>query len=67
MDGSPAWIQDISKAMPLRPLADGLQAAFDPRFGGTGIVTNDLVTLAIWTLIGIALMRRYLTSLAKRA
>jgi ABC-2 type transport system permease protein len=67
MDGSPAWIQDISKAMPLRPLADGLQAAFDPRFGGTGIVTNDLVTLAIWTLIGLALMRRYLTSLAKRA
>jgi hypothetical protein len=30
-------------------------------------VTNDLVTLAIWTLIGLALMRRYLTSLAKRA
>lgn len=67
MDGSPAWIQDISKALPLRPLADGLQAAFDPRFGGTGIVTNDLITLAIWTLIGVALMRHYLSSLAKRA
>jgi ABC-2 type transport system permease protein len=67
MDGSPAWVQDIAKAMPLRPLADGLQAAFDPRFGGTGIVTGDLLTLAIWTLIGVALMRRYLTSLAKAA
>ena len=36
MDGAPAWVQDISKALPLRPLADGLQAAFDPRYGGTG-------------------------------
>lgn len=67
MDGSPAWIQDVSKVLPLRPLADGLQAAFDPRFGGTGIVSADLLTLAIWTVVGIALMRRYLTSLAKAA
>jgi ABC-2 type transport system permease protein len=67
MDSSPAWVQDIAKAMPLRPLADGLQAAFDPRFGGTGIVAGDLLTLAIWTLVGFALMRRYLTSLAKAA
>jgi ABC-2 type transport system permease protein len=67
LDGSPAWVQDISKALPLRPLADGLQAAFDPRFGGTGIIANDLLTLAIWTVVGVALMRRYLTSLAKAA
>jgi ABC-2 type transport system permease protein len=67
LDGSPAWIQDISKALPLRPLADGLQAAFDPRFGGTGIIANDLLTLGIWTVVGVALMRRYLTSLAKAA
>jgi ABC-2 type transport system permease protein len=67
MDGSPAWVQDIAKAMPLRPLADGLQAAFDPRFGGTGIVTGDLLALAIWTLVGFALMGRYLGSLAKAA
>ncbi len=26
MDGAPACVQDISKALPLRPLADGLQA-----------------------------------------
>jgi ABC-2 type transport system permease protein len=67
MDSSPAWVQDIAKAMPLRPLADGLQAAFDPRFGGTGIIAGDLLTLAIWTLIGVALMGRYLASLAKAA
>jgi ABC-2 type transport system permease protein len=67
MDGSPEWVQDIAKVLPLRPLADGLQAAFDPRYGGTGIVTGDLVTLAIWGVVGVALMRRYLTSLAKAA
>jgi ABC-2 type transport system permease protein len=67
MDGSPAWIQDISKALPLRPLADGLQAAFDPRFGGTGILWRDLLPLAIWTVVGCALMSRYLRSLARRA
>lgn len=67
MDGSPAWIQDISKALPLRPLADGLQAAFDPRFGGTGILWRDLLPLAIWTVVGCALMSTYLRSLAHRA
>jgi ABC-2 type transport system permease protein len=66
MDGAPAWIQDISKALPLRPLADGLQAAFDPRFGGTGILWRDLLPLAIWTVVGCALMSRYLRSLARR-
>ncbi|MDX6705791.1 MAG: type transport system permease protein [Solirubrobacteraceae bacterium] len=66
MDGAPAWLQDIAKALPLRPLADGLQAAFDPRFGGTGILWRDLLPLAIWTLVGCALMSRYLTSLARR-
>lgn len=66
LDGSPEWIQDISKALPLRPLADGLQAAFDPRFGGTGILWRDLLPLAIWTVIGCALMSRHLISLARR-
>jgi ABC-2 type transport system permease protein len=67
MDGSPAWIQDVSKALPLRPLADGLQAAFDPRFGGTGILWRDLLPLAAWTVVGCVLMTGYLRSLARRA
>lgn len=67
LDGAPAWIQDISKALPLRPLADGLQAAFDPRFGGTGILWRDLLPLAIWTVVGCALMSRHLRSLARRS
>jgi ABC-2 type transport system permease protein len=67
LDGAPAWLQDISKALPLRPLADGLQAAFDPRFGGTGILWRDLLPLAVWTVVGCALMSRYLRSLVRRA
>ncbi|HEV7885352.1 MAG TPA: ABC transporter permease [Solirubrobacteraceae bacterium] len=67
LDGAPAWVQDIAKALPLRPLADGLQAAFDPRFGGTGIIDGDLIVLGIWAVVGTALMRRYLGSLAKAA
>jgi len=67
LDGAPSWIQDISKALPLRPLADGLQAAFDPRFGGTGILWRDLLPLAAWTVVGCALMSIYLRSLARRA
>jgi len=67
LDGAAAWIQDVAKAMPLRPLADGMQAAFDPRFGGTGIVWNDLLVLAIWCVIGLMLMRTHLSSLAQAA
>jgi ABC-2 type transport system permease protein len=67
IDGAPAWVQDIAKALPLRPLADGLQAAFDPRYGGTGILWRDLIPLLIWTGVGTLLMIRYLRSLAAAA
>ena len=66
MDGAPAWIQDVSKALPLRPLADGLQAAFDPRYGGTGILWRDLLPLLAWTVVGCVLMSRTLMTLASR-
>jgi ABC-2 type transport system permease protein len=65
MDRSPEWVQDVAKTLPLRPLADGLQAAFDPRFGGTGIVWGDLLALAIWCIVGSVLMRGHLSSMAK--
>ena len=66
IDGSPQWLQTISKILPLRPLADGLQAAFDPHFGGTAILWRDLIPLAIWTVVGCVLMSSYLRSLARR-
>jgi ABC-2 type transport system permease protein len=67
IDGAPAWVQDIAKAMPLRPLADGMQAAFDPRYGGTAIMWRDLGPLIVWLAIGAGLMVVYLRSLSRRA
>jgi ABC-2 type transport system permease protein len=61
-DGMPKALVDVAKAFPIRPLADGLQYAFDPRTGGAGLNAHDLQTLAIWTVIGIVMMLRFLRS-----
>jgi hypothetical protein len=58
----PKALIDIAKAYPIRPLADGLQYAFDPRTGGAGLNGNDLKTLAIWAVVGIFMMLRFLRS-----
>ncbi len=67
IDGAPGWLESLSKAFPLRPLADGLQACFDPRTTGAGFVGHDLLTLALWTVAGAMLMLRYMRSLNRRA
>ena len=67
LDGAPSWLEDVAKAFPLRPLADALQACFDPRTTGAGFVGHDLLTLALWTVAGAAIMVRYLRSLNRRA
>ncbi|HZV74327.1 MAG TPA: ABC transporter permease [Conexibacter sp.] len=66
LDGAPSWLQDVARAFPLRPLADGLQACFDPRTTGAGFVGHDLLTLALWTVAGAAIMLRYMRSLNRR-
>lgn len=66
LDGAPQWIQDVAGLFPLRPLADGMQACFDPSATGTGLVGRDLLTLALWTLAGCAMMVRYMRSLDRR-
>jgi ABC-2 type transport system permease protein len=59
-DGMPKALLDIAKAFPIRPLADGLQYAFDPRTSGVGFNAGDLRSLAIWTAIGVFMMVRFL-------
>jgi ABC-2 type transport system permease protein len=59
-NGMPRVLQDIAKAFPIRPLADGLQYAFNPHTTGAGFNAADLRSLAIWTAVGIFLMVRYL-------
>ena len=58
--GLPKALNDIAKAFPIRPLADGLQYAFNPHTTGAGLNGADLRTLAIWTAVGIFLMVRAL-------
>jgi ABC-2 type transport system permease protein len=54
-----SWLRQVAAVFPIRALADGLQLAYDPRTTGAGLAGHDLVTLAAWTLVGIALMRRF--------
>jgi ABC-2 type transport system permease protein len=56
----PKALNDIAKIFPLRPLADGLEHAFNPFTRGAGFDGQDLQTLAIWTVIGVFLMLRFL-------
>ncbi len=59
-DTLPNWLNSIAKIFPIRPLADGLQYAFNPYTTGAGFKASDLLALAIWTAIGILLMVRFL-------
>jgi ABC-2 type transport system permease protein len=56
----PAVLNSIAKFFPIRPLADGLEHAFNPFTTGVGFSGQDLRTLAIWTVVGIFLMLRFL-------
>ncbi len=59
-DNMPKWLKEIAQVFPIRPLAEGLQYAFDPRTQGAGLKGTDVRTLAIWTAVGIWLMVRFL-------
>lgn len=59
-DNMPKLLRSIADVFPIRPLADGLQYAFDPRTHGSALKASDLETLAIWTVVGIVLMLRFL-------
>lgn len=57
----PGWLNTIAKIFPIRPLADGLQYAFNPHTTGAGLNGADIESLAIWTAVGIFLMIRFLS------
>jgi ABC-2 type transport system permease protein len=59
-DKMPKTLSDIAKIFPIRPLADGLQHAFDPRTLGAGFNGQDIRSLLIWTVVGVFLMVRFL-------
>jgi ABC-type multidrug transport system permease subunit len=65
LEGSKA-LETIGKAFPLRPLAQGLAPAFDPRTHGSGLIGHDLRTLLVWTVIGCFAMVRTMRLLSAR-
>ncbi|HEY1276230.1 MAG TPA: ABC transporter permease [Thermoleophilaceae bacterium] len=65
IDDAPTWLKDVAGAFPLKPLADGLATAFDPRSTGVGLVGHDLLVLALWTIAGTVLMLGFLRSLTR--
>jgi len=56
----PKALIDVAKFFPIRPLADGLEYAFNPHTAGAGFNGGDLRSLAIWTVVGVFLMLRFL-------
>lgn len=58
--GMPKVLTDVANFFPIRPLADGLQHAFNPHTLGAGFQAADIRSLAIWTVVGVFLMLRFL-------
>jgi ABC-2 type transport system permease protein len=59
-NGMPKVLNTIANIFPIKPLANGLQYAFNPHTAGPGFTGADLRALAIWTAIGVVMMVRYL-------
>jgi ABC-2 type transport system permease protein len=59
-DSLPTALKDIASVFPIRALANGLQYVFDPRNRGAGFDAASLRVLAIWTVIGIVMMAKFL-------
>lgn len=60
VDSLPHVLKVIAGVFPIKALADGLQYLFDPRHHGVGVDGASLKILAIWTVIGVWLMLRFL-------
>jgi ABC-2 type transport system permease protein len=59
-NGMPKLLNTIANIFPIKPLAHGLQYAFNPHTASPGINATDIRSLAIWTAIGVFMMVRYL-------
>lgn len=57
----PGWLRDVAQALPVRPLATAMQAAFDPRTnGGREFAWTDLLIVLAWGAAGTLLaLRRF--------
>lgn len=53
----PDALDTVIGAFPLKALADGLRAAYDP--AARGLPVGDTAVLLVWSIAGIALARRF--------
>jgi ABC-2 type transport system permease protein len=54
----PHWLDRIVSALPIKAMTDGLRAGYDP--AARGIPRGDVIVLAVWGAIGVALaVRRF--------
>src|SRR5262249_42397557 len=58
-DRSPVWLHRVANLFPLRHLSLALQTAFNPFGAGSGFDRGDLWVLAVWTVAGVLLARRF--------
>jgi ABC-2 type transport system permease protein len=64
----PQWLRQVAEALPLRPLAVAMQAAFDPQAnGGRQLAWQDLLIVLAWGVAGaLFALRRFSWSPAQR-
>lgn len=57
----PAWLRDVAQALPVRPLATAMQAAFNPATnGGRQVAWLDLLIVLAWGVAGtLVALRRF--------
>ncbi|HTU98305.1 MAG TPA: ABC transporter permease [Solirubrobacteraceae bacterium] len=60
IDSLPQWLKTIAGIFPIKALASSLQYVFDPRHHGAGFDGADLKVLAIWTVVGVWMMLKFL-------
>jgi len=60
-----SFLVQLGKALPLRPLAEGLSPMFEQAHG-SGLVGKDLLTLAIWAVVGCWIMVRTMKMLSTK-
>ncbi len=58
IDQLPSWLQEIGRIFPLYHLTQGLQLAVSGARGGIGLSADDVASLVIWGLAGIAIASR---------
>lgn len=59
VDQAPAWLGAVASVFPVKPLVDGLVAAFGPGGVPSTVPWLDLAVLAAWGLAGAALAWRF--------